>query len=104
MDWFGQNVTGRAPGFTSAKGGTVTASVRLEKLGLSAERPTSENAVQGKVVARTFLGSRMAVDVAVDQSQGAILRAFVDAETGGAFGSDPIWIGWDSKDMAVLRD
>ncbi|WP_300010630.1 ABC transporter ATP-binding protein [uncultured Roseobacter sp.] len=104
MDWFGQNLTGLAPGFTSAVGGNITASVRLEKLGLSAERPSAENAVQGKVVAKTFLGSRMAVDLAVDQTEGAILRAFVDAETGGTFGADPIWIGWDSKDMAVLRD
>ncbi|MBW4709501.1 ABC transporter ATP-binding protein [Roseobacter sp. YSTF-M11] len=104
MDWFGQNLTGLAPGFTSAVGGNITASVRLEKLGLSAERPFAENAVKGKIVGKTFLGSRMAVDLAVDQTEGAILRAFVDAEAGGTFGADPIWMGWDSKDMAVLRD
>tara|TARA_B100000767_G_scaffold165840_1_gene155357 strand:- start:253 stop:435 length:183 start_codon:yes stop_codon:yes gene_type:complete len=60
--------------------------------------------VQGTVVGKTFLGSRMAVDVMVADAQGAKLRAFVDAETGLSIGSDPTWIGWDSDSMAVLRD
>jgi spermidine/putrescine transport system ATP-binding protein len=104
MDWFGQKLTGRAPDIAPQGGGDITASVRLEKLGLSAVQPVADNAVQGKVVGKTFLGSRMAVDLAIEGAQGATLRAFVDAETGGAFGSEPIWIGWDSNNMAVLRD
>ncbi|NNE79481.1 MAG: ABC transporter ATP-binding protein [Silicimonas sp.] len=104
MDWFGQNLTGLAPEVTPSGGGDITASVRLEKLGLSVDRPEADNAVQGKIVGKTFLGSRMAVDLAIDTTKGETLRAFIDAEAGKALGSDPIWIGWDSKDMAVLRD
>ncbi|MGC3937262.1 ABC transporter ATP-binding protein [Roseobacter sp. EG26] len=104
MDWFGQKLTGLAPGHGASGGDDITASIRLEKLALSSERPVAENTVQGRVVGKTFLGSRMAVDLALGETGGAILRAFVDAETGGAFGSDLIWIGWNSKDMAVLRD
>ncbi len=104
MDWFGRVLTGLAPGIAPPGGDMITASVRLEKLDLSAERPGTDNAVQGKIVGKTFLGSRMAVDLAIEQTEGAILRAFVDAETGGSLGSDPVWAGWNSKDMAVLRD
>jgi hypothetical protein len=46
----------------------------------------------------------MAVDLMIDDTQGATLRAFVDAKTGQTFGTDPVWVGWDSDAMAVLRD
>lgn len=104
MDWFGQTLSGRAPGGVPNVGDTITASVRLEKLGFYPDRPASANAVRGKVVAKTFLGSRLAVDLTVEEAQGAVLRAFVDAETGQSIGSDPVWIGWDTDSMAVLRD
>tara|TARA_R110000868_G_scaffold80018_7_gene227371 strand:+ start:6709 stop:7794 length:1086 start_codon:yes stop_codon:yes gene_type:complete len=104
MNWFGQTLSGRAPGGVPNVGETITASVRLEKLGFYTDRPASANAVQGKVVAKTFLGSRLAVDLAVEEAQGAILRAFVDTETGQSIGSDLVWIGWDTDSMAVLRD
>lgn len=104
MDWFGQTLTGRAPVSAPQIGDVITASVRLEKLGLYPDRPAAQNAVRGTVVGKTFLGSRMAVDVAVENAQGAVLRAFTDAETGRSFGSDPVWLGWNSKSMAVLRD
>lgn len=104
MDWFGQTLSGHAPGGTPKVGDAITASVRLEKLGFYSTRPKSVNAVQGTVVAKTFLGSRMAVDLRIEAAQGAILRAFVDTETGQSVGSDPVWLGWDSDSMAVLRD
>lgn len=104
MDWFGQTLFGHAPGGVPKVGDTITASVRLEKLSFHSARPDVANAVQGTVVGKTFLGSRMAVDVMVADAQGAKLRAFVDAETGLSIGSDPTWIGWDSDSMAVLRD
>ncbi len=104
MDWFGQTLSGRAPGHVPNVGEAITASVRLEKLGFYPDRPTSENAVRGTVVAKTFLGSRLAVDLTVEEAQGAILRAFVDAETGQSIGSDPVWVGWDTDSMAVLQD
>ena len=104
MDWFGQTLSGHAPGGVRKVGDTITASVRLEKLSFHSVRPDGANVVQGTVVGKTFLGSRMAVDVMVADAQGAKLRAFVDAETGLSIGSDPTWIGWDSDGMAVLRD
>lgn len=104
MDWFGQALSGRAPGHVPNIGEAITASVRLEKLGFYPDRPASANAVRGTVVAKTFLGSRLAVDLTVEDAQGAILRAFVDAETGQSIGSDPVWIGWDTDSMAVLQD
>lgn len=87
-----------------AAGQPITASLRLEKLGFHAERPQTTNAVQGRVVGKTFLGSRMAMQVAVGDSGDAMLRAYVDAETGQALGSDPVWIGWEPENMAVLND
>ncbi len=104
MDWFGQTLSGRAPAGVPNVGEAITASVRLEKLGFYNDRPASANAVRGTVVAKTFLGSRLAVDLSVEDAEGAVLRAFVDSETGQSIGSDPVWIGWDTDSMAVLQD
>ena len=104
MDWEGTTLKGRAPGGVPAEGQPITASVRLEKLGFHAERPESCNAVQGRVVGKTFLGSRMMMQIAVGERDDAYLKAYVDAETGQAVGQDPIWIGWDAENMAVLND
>lgn len=104
MDWQGTTLFGRAPAGLPGEGETITASVRLEKLGFHAERPQTANAVQGRVVGKTFLGSRVAVQIAVGGRGDALLRAYVDAGTGQSVGSDPVWIGWDADNMAVLND
>ncbi|KAA8608301.1 spermidine/putrescine ABC transporter ATP-binding protein [Salipiger aestuarii] len=104
MDWFGQTLRGHAPGGIPQTGAPITASVRLERLGCHATRPATANAVQGRVVGKTFLGSRMALDLLVDDARGARLRAYVDARTGQSVGDAPVWIGWDESSMAVLRD
>ncbi|MBN9677609.1 ABC transporter ATP-binding protein [Salipiger bermudensis] len=104
MDWFGNTLRGHAPGGVPQAGEAITASVRLERLGFHAERPTTANAVQGRVVGKTFLGSRMALDLMVEEAKGATLKAYVDADTGQSVGEAPVWIGWDESSMAVLRD
>ncbi|UWQ13219.1 ABC transporter ATP-binding protein [Aliiroseovarius sp. M344] len=104
MDWEGTTLRGTAPDTLPGEGQQITASVRLEKLDFHAERPKSGNAVQGRVVGRTFLGSRMAMEIAVGEAGDALLKAYVDAETGQSVGSDPVWIGWEAENMAVLND
>ena len=104
MDWFGQTLRGHAPSGFPTEGAEITASIRLEKLGFHLSQPDLANAVQGRVVNKTFLGSRMAVDMIVEQTDGAKLRAFVDADIGQSIGEDLIWAAWDSSSMAVLRD
>ncbi len=104
MDWFGNTLRGHAPGGVPQAGEAITASVRLERLGFHAERPTTANAVQGRVVGKTFLGSRMALDLMVEEANGATLKAYVDADTGQSVGEAPGWIGWDESSMAVLRE
>ncbi|MCR8546223.1 ABC transporter ATP-binding protein [Salipiger sp. P9] len=104
MDWFGQTLRGHAPGGVPQAGTPITASVRLERLGFHIERPATANAVQGRVVGKTFLGSRMALDLLVEEAQGATLKAYVDADTGQSVGEAPVWIGWEESSMAVLRD
>jgi len=104
MDWFGKTLSGHAPGGAPQLGDTITASVRLEKLEFFADQPNTANSAKGEVVGKTFLGSRMSVDLKVDDAQGVTLRAFVDAERGQTLGAGPVWVGWDSDSMAVLRD
>lgn len=103
MDWFGQTLKGNAHGPLPQTGSKITASVRLEKLEFFESKPAS-NAVQGQVIDKTFHGSRMSVDVLLEQAQGFKLRAFVDTEIGQSLGTDSVWVGWDSQSMAVLRD
>lgn len=104
MDWFGKTLRGQSHGHQPLMGETITASVRLEKIGFHTAPPDGMNAVKGTVVGKTFLGSRMSVDLMIEEAQGARLRAFVDAEVGQSVGSEPVWIGWDSDNMAVLRE
>ena len=104
MDWFGHALKGRSQDHVPQVGDTVTASVRLEKLSFHTTRPQDLNAVRGTVVGKTFLGSRMAVDLMVEEADGARLRAFVDAGVGQSVGSEPVWIAWGNDSMAVLRE
>jgi len=104
MDWEGTTIKGKAPATLPDAGKPITASVRLEKLGFHDARPETGNAVQGRVVGKTFLGSRMAMQIAVGDKGDAMLKAYVDAETGQAVGSEPVWIGWEADNMAVLND
>ncbi len=104
MDWFGQTLKGSSHGAVPQVGKTITASVRLEKLAFHTSRPAGVNAVKGSVVGKTFHGSRMSVDLMIEDTPGARLRAFVDTEIGQSVGSEPVWIGWDSNSMAVLQD
>ncbi|KPP88289.1 MAG: spermidine/putrescine transport system ATP-binding protein [Rhodobacteraceae bacterium HLUCCA08] len=104
MDWQGTTLKGKAPSTLPGDGTPITASVRLEKLGFHAERPATENAVQGRVVGKTFLGSRMLMQIAVGDGEDALLKSYVDAEIGRALGTDPVWIGWEADNMAVLND
>ncbi|MCI5077245.1 ABC transporter ATP-binding protein [Oricola sp.] len=102
LDWNGQTLRGR--GAAHSPGETITASVRLERLSVHAERPKSANAVQGRIVGKTFLGSRTAVDLSVEDTDGITLKAYLDPAASQSLGSDPVWIGWDADNMAVLRD
>ena len=104
IDWCGTTLRGRTRTGASAPGHEATASVRLERLGLHADKPDSANAVQAKVAKKTFLGSRMMIDLLVEQAAGATLKAYVDTSAGQAVGEAPVWIGWDADSMAILGD
>ncbi|MDJ0631291.1 MAG: ABC transporter ATP-binding protein [Rhodobacter sp.] len=104
IDWFGETLRGHARGGAPQLHGTVTASVRLERLGLHPEKPASANAVLGRVVGKTFLGSRMVVDLLVEQAHSTTLKAYADIATVQSVGDGDIWIGWDADSMAVLSD
>lgn len=104
IDWHGARLCGHRRPEDPHHDGPATASVRLERLELHREKPETVNAVQGRVVGKTFLGSRMMVDLVVDDAAGASLKAYVDLATGHAVGDDPVWIGWDADSMAILSD
>ena len=62
------------------------------------------NQVKGKLVNRTFLGSRTLVDFYVEGTVDENLRAFVDPDLGKSIGENLIWASWNPKSMAILRD
>jgi len=104
MDWFGHRLRGHASGGTPGVGDKVAASVRLEKIAFHRERPSTGNSVRARVVERTFLGSRVIVDILVEDARHATLKAYVDTATAEKIGNDTVWIGWDVHSMAILRD
>ena len=104
IDWYGTTLRGHKRPDDPHPGAKATASIRLERLSLHSAKPDLANTVQGRVVGKTFLGSRMIVDILVEQAEQATLRAYVDIETGHGLNDTPIWIGWDIDSMAVLSD
>ena len=62
------------------------------------------NQVRGKLVNRTFLGSRMVVVFHVEGTPDEKLRAFVDSDLGKSIGENLIWATWKPESMAILRD
>ena len=104
IDWFGHDLRGHASSGTPRSGDRVTASLRLEKLRIHGKRPSTDNSVSGRIVERTFMGSRVTVDILVEGAQDATLRAYVDTATAERVGDDTLWIGWDIQSMAILRD
>lgn len=104
IDWFGETLRGHTRTGAPQPEGDVTASVRLERLGLHLDKPATANAVRGRVIGKTFLGSRMVIDLQVEQAPGVTLRAYVDTLTGKAVGDAEAWVGWDADSMAVLSD
>jgi spermidine/putrescine transport system ATP-binding protein len=104
LDWHGRTLRGRASGPAPSDGSDVTASVRLEQIRFHETRPETGNSVEGRIVGKTFLGSRVALDVAVLDAPDVSLRAYLDPASERALGSDALWIGWDAESMAVLND
>ena len=104
IDWCGTTLRGHRRPEYPHHDGTATASVRLEKLELHRDKPDTINAVHGKVVGKTFLGSRMMIDLLVDNTKDATLKAYVDLATGHAVSDAEVWIGWDADSMAILSD
>jgi ABC-type Fe3+/spermidine/putrescine transport system ATPase subunit len=104
MQWHNQSLVGHIVEPPSPSQTSITASVRLEKLSVAVQRPPTDNAVQGRVVGRTFLGSRLQIDLVVESAGEAHLRAYVDSEHLLPADDAQLWIGWNAEDMSVLRD
>ena len=104
MDWDGLRVLGRPSRLASpSEGERIDASLRLERVRVSAARPTTRNAFPGRIVGRTFRGSRTELRLSVGDGERVHLRAY--AETGRSAGpsDDAVWVGWDEEDLVGLR-
>lgn len=104
VDWYGTTLYGRRRPEGPLQDGPATASVRLEKLQLRCEKPDTVNAVQARVVGKTFLGSRVMVDLLIEQAAGATMKAYVETATGHSVGDALVWVGWEAESMAILSD
>ncbi|WP_193142677.1 MULTISPECIES: ABC transporter ATP-binding protein [unclassified Meridianimarinicoccus] len=102
FDWQGIPLIGLAASGAPQAGQKMAASLRLENLSLHAEQPGTANAVRGRITERVFLGSRSAVDIALEDAPGQTLRAFTDAATLSRHGDAPVWVSWDADAMAIL--
>lgn len=103
IDWQGNHIRARAGGLQPIVGSEVVCSLRLEKLSCLPGRPDTDTAVAAHIVSKVFMGSRTAVTVSIDTAPDVLLRAYVDAELAiGAEGS-AVQVGWDSVNLALLR-
>ncbi len=105
LECCGHPMVGRAFGAVPRVGQAVTTSLRLEKVRIGAERPAGENVVAGRLRSSVFLGSRIALDIAVEDSPDLTLRAYAEADPARRPDADGmLWLSWEPADMAVLQD
>lgn len=104
ISWNGVDLRSSTFGGTPRQGQTITASLRLEKIGFFEERPDRGNILSGQIINRVFKGSRTKVDVRIPDANDAVLKAYVDPELAKKFTSEPIWVAWDPVNLTVLTD
>lgn len=97
FDWQGNRL--RAIASPGAGATATTASLRPERVQVAQERPTTDNAVEGRVVNRLFKGHRMLLDVAVGNT---VIQAYTDTDRVIADG--PVWLGWNASSLTLLAD
>ncbi|WP_108483304.1 ABC transporter ATP-binding protein [Oceaniglobus ichthyenteri] len=100
MEWQGQTLTGIAQKGTP--GQPVHASIRLERVQISPEKPSHDNVVSGRLVNSLFKGNRRMFEV---KTPGATLLATAPENDSTAYlpGSE-VWLGWNRDDMIILAD
>ena len=86
------------------KGSIITAALRLENLIFSKVCPKTTNKVQGRILNKTFQGSRLLIEILIENTDEILLRAFIDNKTAQEIGSGIIWLGWQTESMAILND
>lgn len=103
IDWRGIQIRARAGGLQPIAGSEVTCSLRLEKLQCQSGMPDTDTTVTAHVTNKVFMGSRIAVTASIDASPDILLTAYVDAEHEIGSLGDAVQLGWDSKNLALLR-
>ena len=86
------------------KGSNITVAIRLENLIFSKVFPKTRNKVQGRILNKTFQGSRLLIEILIENTDEILLRAFIDNKTAQEIGSGIVWLGWDTESMAILND
>ncbi len=103
IDWQGHQIRARAGGLQPTADSQVTCSLRLEKLHCQASQPDTDTTIQAHITNRVFKGSRSAVTVSIDAAPDILLTAYVDAEQATGSPGDAVQLGWDSVNLALLR-
>jgi spermidine/putrescine transport system ATP-binding protein len=105
LECSGHEMVGRAFGAVPRVGQGVTTSLRLEKVRISSEKSMGENVVAGRLRGSVFLGSRVALDILVEDCPDLTLRAYSEADPARRPDADGrLWLSWEAADMAVLND
>ena len=102
LDWHGARLEGVAHGRVPAAGKDVTASLRLEKVAISAARPEGRNVIEGRLTNRIFKGSRNQLEIAVEP-QGAVLRAYVEGAVQPNVG-ETVFATFEPASLSILDD
>lgn len=103
IDWCGHQIRAQAGSVQPAPGSEVVSSLRLEKIVCQASRPQTDNALPAKIISKVFKGSRISMIVAVDDAQSTRLCTYTDTDANLGNEGDSIWLGWDSKHLALLH-
>ncbi|RJL00151.1 ABC transporter ATP-binding protein [Paracoccus siganidrum] len=100
IDWLGNPLRCNPAGQGFAPGAAVTASVRPERIAVSADRPATENAVEARIVTSIFKGSRYLLELAVN---GTRVSAYADSPVAADQGAS-VWLGWSRSSISLIGD
>ena len=89
-----------------AKGGTIYLAVRPEKLTLSVEKPRAGlNAIQGKIVAQTYLGDRRQFLVRIgDEAKPITVSQQISGLTSQIPAEGDVWVAWHPELGRLLTE
>jgi spermidine/putrescine transport system ATP-binding protein len=102
LDWHGQKIVLESKDTARKSGDAIHVALRPEHITCSWQQTEHRNRIQGRILQRVFKGSRTLIDVETSHAQRlSVIADPLFLETGSG---DELWLGFDSRRIALLAE